>query len=581
MIEQVTLGEGGGATQLASLKEKATPAEKKLLDALVKQASAVAQRVQGVASTVAKHTKKARTVNQPRRGRAKGQRRALMPKGKGKSMDVLALERHMEHRLQSTETKWMMSDIYTFRNYLSAGQASQSRVDSTTGYLRGNVKAAARLKCVDRQVKQRCSPSHCGDSRVGQRKKVYKVHLKKRYSSFCAYARTQGFCRTNKHIKGLCSKTCTNRGADDQRYSRPITKSLFQRKKFSSKCAHIKSQRRSGCRWFKNKCRKTCTGKGTDDPIYARPFTEKRMPIMGKKKLSFCAYEQEQKRGCIYDRIRTLCKKTCGLCPRCAYYKSKGFCHHRRHSRWMRENCAAHCKAGIHQKTSHSRTGRSLLLRLSRSKSHRRRRRVTRRRGVTSKTHRGRSSQKSARQHRIACIRKQTRMCRKKLRFGQQYRCVENSGFVSGAGRMTHNKTATYDRWSSGILKYKKIVCNLKRKGKWLSTWLTKKEQAQCLAMQDRSGRPIPGLVDDAWSNATYTPGCRRTKASLDSDLGDGDQIGYKSSQGRRYQVDSGNQWMAEFRKCTRPHISCNATDVQKACGRLANLAEFPCGGWS
>ena len=49
-----TLGEGDGAAQLVLLKEKATPAQKKLLDALVKQASAAAQRVHGVASAVAK-----------------------------------------------------------------------------------------------------------------------------------------------------------------------------------------------------------------------------------------------------------------------------------------------------------------------------------------------------------------------------------------------------------------------------------------------------------------------------------------------------------------------------------------------
>ena len=49
-----TLGEGDGAAQLALLKEQATPAQKKLLDALVKQASAVAQCAHGVASTVAK-----------------------------------------------------------------------------------------------------------------------------------------------------------------------------------------------------------------------------------------------------------------------------------------------------------------------------------------------------------------------------------------------------------------------------------------------------------------------------------------------------------------------------------------------
>jgi len=157
-----------------------------------------------------------------------------------------------------------------------------------------------------------------------------------RHQTKCAYWKAKKFCRF-KWLQAKCLNTCgkcQNKAMttcrDRSRYSRPIQRRKFRKRRFQSKCRWIKARypRRCKQKYYKSRCRRTCTGVFKDG--WTRPFYGPMPTGVTRRYRSTCDFWRKQGR-CKHIWTRRSCKATCRACK--APKKASRFFKHRWYKR--------------------------------------------------------------------------------------------------------------------------------------------------------------------------------------------------------------------------------------------------------
>merc|ERR1740130_736693 len=229
------------------------------------------------------------------------------------------------HGSKKAHAKWRLWETKRFVSYRAKVKTTQSYCTywKSKGYCKSK-KGSWRYRYSLRNCQKTCGMCKLGtciDTRRA-RKLTRNVYERKYFKSRCAFAKAEKRCSINSWnrsnwYKKRCQKTCTGRGVDKWKpYPKPRKHLVQTYKKWKNRCAFFKHHKSSNCKnngWVRRHCQKTCSGRGKDS-WHPRTYYQGIYKITGRKTYaSYCAW-MKNRGDCHLTSMKRTCMKTCGLC---------------------------------------------------------------------------------------------------------------------------------------------------------------------------------------------------------------------------------------------------------------------------